>query len=408
MVEIHLDVSYPMAGFLPPRSPDRLSTYQVIAQNVSHHMARVYGGTEVSIRWHRVGQDLRDLPRSPRIQHDLFNGPSTRLDLSIERILSDLKSGRTEAAALVTDLMATGEVTGPLVVSSQLGEWLRSDHVQSGEFHIGLFGAKAEYWGVTHPDQCPPGPSLGCWYDERVRRFRRLESVARIPFYVVVLGRGAEAVTSVMESLQRGIDEMDLGIEAQWELMTHKSRGFETVLSCEVGVRGNGDEPQPQYALSRDDSGLYRCVRDGMVTLFCEFDVGEDSFLPTEGRAIWTRTSTDDLDVGNRDDTGRTELVHTTGLPDGLRVHDTRLLQVDVDCSAIQNLPLVDASLQLGLEVTGSAIRPNKPDVDWSGWSTELAALGKTLHLDGFVQAVRIEPDRYRVELPGILRFLEQ
>ena len=38
---------------------------------------------------------------------------------------------------------------------------------------------------------------------------------------------------------------------------------------------------------------------------------------------------------------------------------------------------------------------------DWSDWSTELAALEKTMHLDGFVQAVRIQPDRYRVELPA-------
>ena len=405
VVEIHLDVSYPMAGFLPPASRnDTPSTFHVITQNVSHHMARVYGGAEVAIRWLSIGKELRNLPESPRIQRDLFNGRSTRLDLSIEKILSDLRSGRTEAAALVTDLMATSEVTGPLVVSSQLREWLRSDQVRSGDFHIGLFGVKAEYWGVTHPVDCPPGPPLGCWYDERVRGFRRLESVAHFPFYVVVLGRGAEAVTSIMESIQRGIDEMDRPIEAEWELVTSRSCGFDAVLSCKAGTRGNGDERERQYALSVDDRGQYDCVRGGRVTLFCEFDAGKDFFQPTVGRAIWTSRPTDDLDIDDRDDNKGTNSVQSSALPDGVQIRDARL-EVDIDCSAIQNALHSSAALKLNLDIVGSATRPNDPAVDWSSWSTELSAPGKTLHLDGFVEAIRVEPDRYRVKLPGILLF---
>ena len=108
-VEIYLDLSYPMAGFLPPASrEDTLSTFHVITQNLAHHMARVYGGTDVTLGWRGIGQDLRELPGSPRLTRDLFTGRSTRLDLSIGRIVADFKSGRTKAAALVTDLMATG------------------------------------------------------------------------------------------------------------------------------------------------------------------------------------------------------------------------------------------------------------------------------------------------------------
>ena len=220
VVEMHLDISYPMAGFLPPPSrQDDLSTFHVVTQNVAQHMARVYGRAGgVAVRWRGIGHDLRDLARSPRIRPSLFDGRSTRLDLSIERVLADFLSGRAEAAALVTDLMATGEgtgVTGPLTVANTLGEWLRSADVRTGAFHVGLLGVKADYRGVTHPTECPPGPPLGCWYDERLPGFRRLDSVARTPFYVLVLGRGAEAVASVLESLQRGVVELDRNIEAQ-------------------------------------------------------------------------------------------------------------------------------------------------------------------------------------------------
>ena len=171
VVAIHLDISLPMAGFLPPPSRrDAVSTFHVVAQNVGQHMASVYGRSGgVIVGWRGIGHELIDLPRTLRIRRDLFNGRSTRLDLSIKSMLADFRSGRAEAAALVTDLMATGEgtgVTGPVTVANALGEWLQSEDVRSGDFHVGLLGVKAEYWGVTHPTECPPGPPLGCWFDE--------------------------------------------------------------------------------------------------------------------------------------------------------------------------------------------------------------------------------------------------
>lgn len=404
-VEIYLDLSYPMAGFLPPASrEDTLSTFHVITQNLAHHMARVYGRTDITFRWRGIGQDLTELPSPPRLRRDLFTGRSTRLDLAMGRIVADLKSGRTTAAALVTDLMATGDVTGPLGVSSQLRDWLQSDLVRSGEFHMGLFGVEAEYWGVTHPVQCPPGPQLGCWYDERMQRFRRLESMAQFPAYVLVLGMGAEAVTSVMESLRRGIDEMDRVVESRWELVTRKSRGFEVALSCAVGVRGAGDERKPQYALAVDESGWYDCVRKSTVTLFCEFGGEKESFHPVEVRAKWMSVGTDSPEGNGQDESAKSVLTWTTTLQDAARVRGT-LLEVDVDCTSIQNESLVVDGLVLELEVTGRAVPPDSVEVDWSGWSTELAALGKTLHLQSFIESIRIDPDRYRVLVPRVLRF---
>ena len=403
VVEIHLDVSYPMGGFLPPAPrEDSPSTLRDIVQSVSAHMLRVYGGVDLPVQWRGIGDEIRDLPQPPRIQRDLFDGRSTRLDLSIASILSDLRAGRTEAAALVTDLMATGAVTGPLVVSGQLSEWLRSEAVRSGVFHVSLFGVKAEYWGVTHPEQCPSGPRLGCWYDEQSQVYRRLESIARVPLYVLVLGRDDKAIKSVMESLQRGIEEMDDDLESQWELVTRKSIPFETALSCKVGVRGEDGKRERQYALYGDTNGQHSCGRNGTVTLFCDFDSSGGSLRPTQGLPIWSNTATGDSDAAVPDDTSENGSVQATGSLAAVRVIDVGL-EVDVDCSAIRSR---DGALELGFEVTGSA-NPHDRGIDWSGWSTERASLGKTLNLHGFVQTVRIAPDRYRVELPTVLRFPE-
>lgn len=394
VVEVHLDISYPMAGFLPPTSlRNELSTFHLVAQNVAQHMAGVYGKAGgVTVRWRGIGHKLVTLPRPLHIGSGLFDGRSTRLDLSIESVLADFRSGRAEAAALVTDLMATGEgtgVTGPLTVANALGEWLRSEDVRSGVFHVGMLGVQAEYWGVTHPTECRPGPPLGCWYDERLPGFRRLDSVVRLPFYVLVLGRGADAVTSVLESLQRGVVELDRDVEAQWELLTRRSLGFDTTLSCTAGGPGTGEERQPQYTLSVDQRQQHCCVRDEWVTLFCDFTNG---FRPKDGRGIWEQTPAGDSDndqasvtkdAGRDSDAGLELRLGVTGT-----VHD----------------PRADWRVRIWAQrSTGNTTMDNT--VDWSDWSTEVAALGKTMQLKRFVHAVQIEPDRYRVELPAILRF---
>lgn len=395
-VAIHLDVSRPMGGFLPPTSAGgNLSALHVTVQNLSQHMVRVYGGADVAVQRYGVGHELRELDASQRIQRELFNGQSTQLDLSIDKIVSDLRSGYSDAAAIVSDLMATGDITGPLLVSTKLSEWLESDDVRSGEFHVGLFGVKARYWGVMGLDQCPSSARLGCWYDERLQRYRPLESVADFPLYVLVLGRRLEHVTAIMESLQQGIDEMDQSLEVQWELLTSASCSFETSLTCEAAIRGDGNERERQYALVVNRNGQYGCQRDSTVTLYCGFAEGDDSFLPTDGRAAWIKTAEDAPDAkpqDAREGNVPAEAAIRVG-PTGSRI------EVDVDCAAIRN---ARADVKLALDIAGRATRPTK---DWGDWSTEVAALGKTLNLEGFVESVRLEPDSYRVRLPAFLHF---
>ena len=410
-VEIHLDISSPMAGHLPPGGNGDLSVFQLVAQNAAQHMARVFGSADAPVRWVGVGHELRNLGARPQIERGVFDGRSTELGLSMERMLGDFRTGRAEAAALVSDLMATGDVTGPLTLFGALGEWLGSADVRSGAFHVGLFGLKANYWGVRVRG-CSALAPLGCRFDELRRRWVALETVQPIPVYVLVLGRGAARVVSVMESLQATVDELNRGrdapIETQWELLTRAALGHDAAVACRAGTRGD-DEPGPQYALFGNDQQQYCCVRDDTVTLFCDVAGG---FRPTAARATWVMTSAADraasspapeTETANGGDAGA--IAATPAQPTGAdaRIDGTRLA-FDFACSAVRcGLPAA-SGLELLLEATGTVMDAGA--VDWrDDWSTETGEVGRTLQLQGFVDAVRIDPDRYRLRTPALLRF---
>ena len=422
-VEIHLDISSPMAGYLPPSGDRELSVFQLVAQNAAQHMARVFGGADAPVRWVGVGHELRNLGPRPQIERSVFDGRSTQLDQSMARMLGDFRAGRAEAAALVSDLMATGDVTGPLTLFGALGEWLASPDVRSGAFHVGLFGVKADYWGVRVRG-CAARPPLGCRFDELRRRWEPIETVERTPVYVLVLGRGAERVVSVMESLQATVDELIRGrgvpIEMRSELLTRAAAGHETTVACRVGAPGEGDA---QYALSGNDRGQFCCVRDEVVTLRCDV---EGEFLPTTAHAAWVMTppavpagaapAAEASGDGNRAATAVPSAANETTNGDNgtvaalppppdadARIDGTRLV-FDLACSAVRCGQPADSMLDLLLEVTGGVMDAGA--VDWGGgWSTETGEVGRTLQLQGFVDAVRIAPDRYELRTPALLHF---
>ena len=411
LVEIHLDISSPMAGYLPPGGDGDLSVFQFVAQNAAQHMARVFGSADAPVGWVGVGHELRNIGTRPQIERGVFDGRSTQLDQSMERMLGDFRTGRAEAAALVSDLMATGDVTGPLTLFGALGEWLGSADVRSGTFHVGLFGLKADYWGVRVRG-CAARAPLGCRFDELRRRWVALDTVQQIPVYVLVLGRGAARVVSVMESLQATVDELNRGrdapIETQWELLTRAALGHDATVACRAGTRGS-DEPGPQYALFGNDQQQHCCVRDDTVTLFCDVEGG---FQPTAARATWVMTPAADraaeapvAETENVDGDDADAAADAPAPPPAAdaRIDGTRLT-FDFACSAVRCGPPAGAGLELLLEASGTV--QDAGAVDWrSDWSTETGEVGRTLQLQGFVDAVRIDPDRYRLRTPALLRF---
>ncbi len=411
LVEIHLDISSPMAGYLPPGGDGDLSVFQFVAQNVAQHMARVFGSADAPVRWVGVGHELRNLGARPQIERGVFDGRSTELDRSMERMLGDFRSGRAEAAALISDLMATGDVTGPLTLFGALGAWLESPDVRTGAFHVGLFGLKADYWGVRVRG-CAARAPLGCRFDELRRRWVALETVQQIPVYVLVLGRGATRVVSIMESLQATVDELNRGrdapVETQWELLTRAALGHDATVACQAGTRDD-DQPAPQYALFSNGQQQYCCVRDDTVTLFCDVEGG---FQPTAARATWVMSSAADraaaapvaeTETANGDDADAATAASAPPPGADARIDGTRL-DFDFACSAVRcGLPAA-SGLELLLEATGTVTDAGA--VDWrDDWSTETGEVSRTLQLQGFVDGVRINPDRYRLRSPALLRF---
>ena len=374
-IDVHLDISAPMAGFLPPASnPDEPSVLRTAAQNVASHLSRLYGGGGVSIRWRGVGHNLRNLEGMPRFERSLFDGRWSRLTLSIEGILSDFQTGHIEAAALVTDLMATGDITGPLAVSNTLSDWLASGDVRSGAFHVGMLATRANYRG-WQPAGCPERTSeLGCVYNERTGAITPLANVVKIPLYVLVLGKDFEKVEDVIESVRRGIEELGQDLEIKHEILTRKSRGFDTTISCKARKPGDHGENKPQFVLFEDTVGSMKCRRNDTVALSCSLSNG---FQLTSASAAFDGNGT------------------TAGLSGAAAVREVGgRLDLDLNCAQLQELA---GPLKLGLADVVGEITPQW-EVDWGEWSTEIDELGKTLQLEGFVQELHIAPESYRIE----------
>ena len=373
-VDIHIDVSGPMGGFIaPPSRGDVFPVLRTVALNVQSHLARVYGGAGIATRWFGVGNDLRQLRSPPRIDQQLFNGGATRLDLSITAVLSDLQSGQIEAAALITDLMATGDLTGPLNISSQLEPWLESPDVQTGDYHVGLLGVRAKYWGIARAGSCPLQNGLGCWYDERAREYRRIGADQEIPFYVLVLGLGADRVKSVMDAVEEGIREGDDSLVVKSELLTQRPPDVNDVrMQCDVAGRSDAGTLESQAALFwRSEARLQvYCQRDDAVVLSC--NVTEGGFQVAEGTVV-------------QGDSASAPLGATV-------VGDT--LRFDTSCEALRGM---------SVEVGGEFDRPG--ETDWSEWTTEVDDLGRTLHLESFLQEIRLDPRNYCLILSPLLPF---
>lgn len=374
-IVIYVDLSTPMAGFLPmdvshqPGDGTVTNHFRAVSQWVPDHLTRVYPGA--TLDWRGVGRGIRNLGEYPRFERSLFDATATRLDLAIQEAISDLRTGRSEAVAVVTDLLGTGELTGALAVSRYLVPWLESEAVRSGEHHLGLLGVKANYWGGIAPS-CPPQDGLGCWFSERGGGWRRLNEVGQTPFYVLLMGRNPESVSTIIESIQR--DAGTVEIEAVSELLTKKTLRRTVGMMC--GMRT--PDGQQQYALRREEGGHYSCVRNDPFLISCGFDGG---------------FATDDVTVGESGGGFEARVVPGNGG-----------FEIAVDCGSLRNQ---EPSPDLLLDITGG-FGTDSDMPPWDEWSIETDDVagfpGRTLQLRYFIEEVRLIPARYRARrLPVLL-----
>lgn len=380
-LSIYLDLSSPMSGFVPPPGDGRDAEgvaggeLRVVAQWISDHLGRAYPG--VPLRWYGVAESVEALPQYPVFRRDIFSGTETRLSLAIDEILTDLRAGRAQGGAIITDLVATGEIIGPLDVARDLAPWLASAERRADDLHFGLIGVRGPYWGAFHRTRCPRTDGmLGCWYSERMPGWKpRLQAPVAVPFYVLLFGRSAEALHEIATSVRRDADSQEM--EAVWELLTEAGSEQPRVVVAFGALPEGADPGETQYALWRnEDNGTYGCYTDDTVELRGTFAQGS-RFNPTEASLA--------------PESGRTPSPFTVEL-DGER------LEVRVDCDAVRESDTVPA---LRLSIRGTMEPPDRPS--WDDWSTPddntAEHPGATLQLRYFVEETRVEPASYRIDL---------
>lgn len=388
-LRIYLDISSPMAGFIPlgaATTDDPVadpSEFRTVAQWVPDHLGRVYAGA--LLEWRGFAQGVENLPQDMRLGRDLFSGTASNIGTAIREILADFRAGRAEGAAIITDLVGTGASTGAREVAGHLAAWLESPQVRSGDFHLGLIGVKATYWGGVHSTICPARDGLGCWFSERMNGgrggWKRLDAPAVVPFYILLAGRGADEIEDVATAILQ--DARDWGIQPEntaWELLTSASVRRTANAACTAFPEGRpGDD---QYALWRDSTtSHYGCFRRDRVALSCTF---EGEVQPTEVSLADQAAGVSPFTVGVSADE----------------------LAVTVDCGVIGAGN--HGTQDLLLDVTGPyALPPNRPpwEDDWHTPTDDLPRHpGKTLQLRYFVEDTRVKPESYRFVLPPLLR----
>ena len=349
-----------------------------MAQWIPDHLGRVYPG--VPLQWHGVAESVEALPQYPVFRRDIFTGTESRLSLAIAEILADLRTGRAQGGAIITDLVGTGELTGALDVARHLVPWLASVERREGDFHFGLIGVRGTYWGAFHRTRCPRADGLlGCWYSERMPGWKpRLQAPVGVPFYVLLFARSAEALNEIAASVQRDANSQE--IEVVWELLTAAgSEQPRAEVAFEAFPRG-GEPGETQYSLWRDkENGTYGCLIPDTAELRGTLEPEGSRFSPEE--------------VSLAPGSG--------GAPSPFAVElDGERLEIRVDCDAVRES---DSKPALRLSIRGAMRPPGRPN--WEDWSTPDDHTGEhpgaTLQLRPFVGETRerAAPAFYRIDL---------
>lgn len=371
-LEVYIDVSEPMGGYLPPpRAPREVSGFRSLVNQVLDHVVSVAGETESPIWWYKVASSPERLSRKPDpLDRALFKGGESRLDLALRQITRGLDSGDLEMAALVSDLIATEELIGAMGAAKALSDWGRSDRVRTGELGVGLLAARASYWGIY--GKCgAPDRGLGCWFSEQAGEYRPLTRVINRPFYILVLGRNLDNVDRTGQALTAAAKR--LGLETQWELLSEAARPQPVRIECKTRKAG---EDQKQHALFRDEDGTFKCQRADTVDLVCDLPRGLFQGAP-DLKASWQEV--------------RTELQE-----------EGRAL-LGIDCGRLRSSPP-----QKDFVVQAEGVPAGGRRDQWASWSAETDEveedLEKTLRLEKFVEKVQLLPDRIRITSPPLLR----
>lgn len=385
-VSIYLDLSTPMGGFLPVDASREsgANQYRAVVQWVSDHLTGSYPSAVQA--WKAVGDDVRDLPGLPLLTRNDFGHSRSRIDLVVREAIADVWSGRSPAAAIVSDLLVTGSdgTVGANELIPILEPWIHSPAGHDGRLHVGLLGVYARYWGAAS-STCRIIDGLGCWYSERGREWRRMDAMTPRPFYVLLIGSGAAELDRIMASIDRDVTDgtgaQSDPIQTQHERLTRGSAVRARQGRCVVFEDHDYQEPRARarsFSLRLNGDGTYTALRDDAATLACTIDGFRRSEPPVLVRG------------GEDGEDAESGFVVPAMWPDEAEIAVSVYPEFLRDPPALELTVMVQGRLDFG---------PQDQHPSWIGWSNSGDDVSEfpatTIRLRELVDGLRLIPDFY-------------
>lgn len=363
-LDVYVDSSLPMAGFLAAEGAEFGSAFETVLRGASAQLLRIDGNASSPVAFFGVAGNIDKVAAHKVLEKRFYDGGESRLDKALLEIERTLASSETEAALVLTDLIATGEVIGAQGAAQYLRDFMRSPAVLSGSLHLGLLGVKDSYRGVR-PAGCAAPAGRGCRFSEQRKKWLPLEENAVAPFFVLVFARGREPVERVLAGFAEELEELE--VETATEILSAASQP-EPPAPTACSIETEGRAGRRQYALFSDREGLFRCARSEKLTISCR--------LPPASR----------LAAGERKE-DQEWLSYSLG---------EGSLELELDCEKIR-----DEDFPIDLEFAAESSR--KTAEKWAEWSSTSddrpEDAGRTLRLKEFLEKVRLAPDSYQVEV---------
>ena len=369
------DQSIPMGGYVHRTNPDSQDALQRIHNLLkSARLTTDYGGGESSLKCLGITDSITTVDCESTLNRGFFTGGESRLDQGIRDVIEGLKSGTLKGAALVTDLITTTNYgIGATALLPYFKDPAIRAYYNAGEIDVAIVGIRIDYWGV-HSGTCRsvPGP-LGCWFHEGQQRYQSMETVAKRPIYVLIMGRRPEGdsrennpVHNLATEFTESIEDIGLGVkhttitlgsltgQANFDWLAYEGTGFQP-----VGL----DKEHGYYCKDSGTHSLAGRFADSLVTI---------TSVETDDVKGIIRVSKDDNEAAQINMDLNCKVLRETIREDRTRV-----------CS--------DTSIDVGVEYGEST--------DWADWSSVEHRSDLTLGLEQFMEG--IQPSYYHSKIPS-------
>ena len=377
------DRSIPIGGYIhQTNQDDRFNLQRIHESLLNAHLLSNNKHGEVQCR--AITDLISPFDCDTRLlSRNFFDGTDSRLDKAVDSVIEALTSGSLSLATLITDLVVTAESGNQTVIGAHLlRQYFNQPAIRGafneGKLHVAILGIKTNYWGVQAGVCRNLQGSLGCWYDEGDRRYKRLNDVAQRPIYVLILGRNTSGTDdNLVNKFTQKIHELlsDHGFDAiQYELITTGALRTPADFEWNPIDVGRGRPP-----VDLDPQRGYSCNEDKPHMLKANF--------------IDSGVSIDEIVAQNF---GRDH-------PEiSIQKYENHEMSIRLDCKSVRDEIDKDRSRQNtekictqeetvnpSLTSVQVKLRYDQPSDDWSAWSSRDQRVDATPFLTEFIESIR-------------------